>query len=234
MIPELEIASFVGGLFAGVLACMELGRRIGIRRASKRPESSNLGLGSVEGSVFALLGLLMAFSFSGAASRFDLRRQLIVNEANAIGTAYLRLDLLPAAERDKLREEFRRYVDARLDVYRLPAGEVEAQAASDRSVAIQGEIWRDAVAACRMDGTPQTATLVVPALNEMIDLVTSRAAARSVHQPILIYAVIALLAFACGLLAGHDMSSFPRRPWFHMISFSAMVALTMYVILDLE
>ena len=59
------------------------------------PEGAHTGTGPVEGAVFALFGLLVAFSFSGAAERFDVRRQLIVEEANAIGTAYLRIDLTP-------------------------------------------------------------------------------------------------------------------------------------------
>ena len=75
-------------------------------------------MGSVEGAVYGLLGLLIAFSFSGAASRFEARRDLIVQEANAIGTAYLRLDLLPDEARDGLREKFRRYLDTRLSAYR--------------------------------------------------------------------------------------------------------------------
>src|SRR6266513_2257041 len=72
----------------------------------------------LEVAVFALLGLLLAFTFSGAASRFDTRRQLIVEETNDIGTAYLRLDLLPVDAQPGLCENFRGYVDARLEVYR--------------------------------------------------------------------------------------------------------------------
>jgi hypothetical protein len=105
-----------GGLFLALVACLEIGRRVGVRRAARDGEAARAGAGVVEGAVFALLGLLVAFTFSGAAARFDQRRALIVEEANAIGTAYLRLDLLPAAAREELRESFRRYVDARLAV----------------------------------------------------------------------------------------------------------------------
>ena len=84
-------------------------------------EGARAGLGAVDGAVFALLGLMIAFTFSGAASRLEVRRQLIVQEANAIGTAYLRLDLLPPGAQPGLREDFRQYVDARLAVYsKLP------------------------------------------------------------------------------------------------------------------
>jgi len=82
-------------LFLGILALMEVERRFGQRRAAEDAEGARAGLGAVEGAVYGLLGLLIAFSFSGAAERFAGRRTLIIEEANAIGTAYLRVDLLP-------------------------------------------------------------------------------------------------------------------------------------------
>src|SRR5262252_8180189 len=81
------------GLFVGMLTLLEVGRRIGVRRLERDPEG--LHAGTIEGSVLALLGLLLAFTISGAGSRLDARRQLIIEETNAIGTAYLRLDMLP-------------------------------------------------------------------------------------------------------------------------------------------
>jgi len=77
-----------------MLVLMEVGRVVGSRRHARDVEGSHAGVGVVEGSVFGLLGLLMAFTFSGAASRFNDRRQLIVEEVNAIGTAWKRIDLL--------------------------------------------------------------------------------------------------------------------------------------------
>jgi hypothetical protein len=234
MSPELVIVGFVLVLFAGVLACMALGRRIGMRRAPNPADASNVGLGAIEGSAFALLGLLIAFTFSGASSRFDGRRQLIVTEANAIGTAYLRLDLLPTASRDKLRDEFKRYVDARLEAYALASSEEAISTAISRAVGLQSEIWTDAVVACKEAGAHETSMLLLPALNDMIDVTTTRAVARTVHQPILILIVIALLACTCGLLAGYDMASRKSARWIHKLCFAGMVAITMYVILDLE
>src|SRR5512137_431463 len=112
---------FAAGLLVGMVLLLELGRHLGRRRQSKDEERARAGLGAVEGAVFALLGLLLAFTFSGAASRFDARRQLIVEEANAVGTAWLRLDLLPANAQPELRDLFRRYLDSRLAVYqKLP------------------------------------------------------------------------------------------------------------------
>ena len=115
---ELSALLLSGGLFVAMFAMLELGHRLGVRRRRIDAEGAAAGTGVVEGAVFALLGLLIAFTFSGAASRFDERRKLVVEEANAIGTAYLRLDLLPSAAQLDLRASFRRYLDARLAVYR--------------------------------------------------------------------------------------------------------------------
>jgi len=103
-------------LFVGTLLALEAGRWTGLRQIATG--SGHLaGTGTLEAAILARLGLLIAFSFSGAAARFDARRLQILQETNAISTAYLRLDLLPAAAQPPLHELFRRYLDARLDFY---------------------------------------------------------------------------------------------------------------------
>ena len=89
---------FVPSLFLIMLLVLETGRRIGKRYYSMEESEHHRGNRIlVESAIYGLLGLLIAFTVSGAANRFDARRTLTVQEANAIGTAYLRLDLLPAA-----------------------------------------------------------------------------------------------------------------------------------------
>ena len=111
--------------------------------------------------MFALLGLLIAFTFSGAAVRFDQRRSLIVQETNDIGTAYLRLDLLPPSAQPALRDLFRRYLDSRLEVYRRLPDIEAARAELARSNELQGEIWSRAVAASRMNEAPPAANMLL-------------------------------------------------------------------------
>jgi len=78
----------------GMLILLETGRRLGVRRRPKESEGERGSLGTIEGAVFALFGLLMAFTFSGAALRFNEKRMLVAEEVNTFETAYLRLDLL--------------------------------------------------------------------------------------------------------------------------------------------
>jgi hypothetical protein len=225
---------FAGGLFAGMLVLMEAGRRLGRRPPAQDIAGARAGLGTVEAAVFALLGLLIAFTFSGAASRFDTRRQLVVTEANAIGTAWLRLDLLPANAQPALRELFRRYLDSRLETYRKLPDVGAAKAELAHSVSLQNEIWKQAVTASRDSGSPAAAILVLPALNAMIDITTTRAMATQIHPPKIIFVMLALLALTGALLAGYGMAGGKRRSWIHIAGFAAIMALTFYVTLDVE
>lgn len=222
------------GLFVGMLLCLETGRWIGLLGIEQSRDGAGPGFGALAGALFGLLGLLVAFTFSGAATRFEMRAQLIVDEANAIGTAYLRIDLLPDAAQPALRQVFRRYVDARIEVYKklpdIPAAKVEIS----RAAALQKEIWALAVAACRESCPPATVTLVLSSLNEMIDITTTRTVALQRHTPRIILALLAVVSLVCSFLAGFDGAGRKARSWVHSLGFAAILAVTFYVILDLE
>jgi hypothetical protein len=221
--------------FVAILAVMEIGRRIGLRRKAQDPEGGLAGTGAVDGAVFTLLGLLVAFTFSGAADRFDTRRHLVVEETNAIGTAYLRIDLLPPSAQPAMRDLFRRYVDARIETYRRLPDIERVTAEIERSKVLQREIWTDAVAAGAMpDARPPASLLLLPALNAMIDISTTRMLAVQMHPPAIIYALLFVLALAGALLAGHAMAAAKRRSALHVIGFAAATAIAVYVIIDLE
>jgi hypothetical protein len=123
------------------------------------------------GAVLGLLAFILAFTFGAAASRFDARKQLLLNEVNAIGTAMLRTELLPDAQRAEARRLLKRYVEIRAGTAR---GTVALDAAIVESEAIHRQLWAQAVAASRMDAPSATTMLLMPALNEVFDLHTSR------------------------------------------------------------
>ena len=181
------------------------------------------------------MGLLIAFTFSGAAGRFDDRRDLVTQEANAIGTAWLRIDLVPAEAQAKLRDLFRRYLDSRLATYRN-AGQIEkamAEFARSRGAA-KGHLdvgrggCRDPAAA------PGAPMLLLPALNEMIDITTTRLMATRMHPPGIIFAMLVVLTLAGALLAGHAMAAHPRWSWMHALALATVMSATVYIIIDLE
>ena len=232
--PAFLAAAFAGGLFLGILGMQEIGRRMGERRLARNPEYAK-GVGPVEGALFGLLGLLVAFTFSGAASRFDERRLLITEEANAIGTAWLRIDILPADAQPQVRDLFRRYLDSRLETYSKLPDLAAAEAELARSIALQGEIWKTSLAALREPGS-QLGSLnsVVSSLNEMFDVQNKRVNAARTHPPLVIYVMLAFFALIAALLAGFGMAGGKARSWLHVIGFAAVLSITVYVILDLE
>lgn len=229
----------VTGVFIAMLVLLEAGRRIGMRDYAKHPENAGKGLGPLEGAVFGLMGLMIAFTFSGAGSRFDAKRRLIADEANAIGTAYLRLNLLPAGAQPKLRESFRQYLDSRLDFYRSLADDAAAaKVANDRAASLQDGIWNQAVEATRQVSREANAnaitSLVLQSLNEMIDITTTRTVALRLHPPAPVYWMLVVLVLSCSLLAGYQSAARKTRSWVHVLGFAVIVAVSILLILDYE
>jgi hypothetical protein len=232
--PGFSFALLIG-LFAALIAMMELGRRRGRVAFTKSDAGERpAGLSTVEAVAFGLLGLLLAFTFSGAAARLETRRAQIVDEANAIGTAWLRLDVLPAEAQPPLRDRLRRYTDSRIALYRIFAqhGVEAALAELARSTALQQEIWAGAVAATR--DAPSTAVIVLPALNTMFDLASARMAATAMHPPAIVYVVLAIISLVCGFLVGFEMGATPSPSRAHMVMLAAILAITFSVIVDFE
>ena len=218
--------------FFGILLCLAIGRRIG-KRVLARHAGRSLSASSLEAAVFALLGLMIAFTFSGALSRYDSRRLQVVDEANAIGTAWLRIDLLSASAQPRLRELFRDYVDSRIATYSKLPDIAAARREATQSQRLQNEIWARSVAALRMGETPfGTEVLVVQALNQMFDISAARIAATQIHPPSIIYAMLIGLALASALLAGYQSAA--EVDPIHRLGFAAIVALTIYVIFEIE
>src|SRR3954470_9871739 len=140
MKPPIPPLVFAILLFVGMQILLEAGRRLALARRSEESESERSSLGAIEGAVFALFGLMMAFTFSGAASRFNEKRMLVAHEANTIETAYLRLQFLAPEAQPKLQELFRKYADSRLETYRKLPDMNAAELELANSHRIQGEI----------------------------------------------------------------------------------------------
>jgi hypothetical protein len=224
--------AFVACLFAGILLLLEAGRRFGIRRKHDR-EEEGAGFGAVEGAVFGLLGLLIAFTFSGAADRFNARRTLIADEANAAEAAYMYVGMLPAETQLSERKLIRQYLDVRLAIYRKLPNFDHDGAEMRRSEELRKQIWNEALAG-QQAGSLHSGAPIYPALVRMFEVGNLRIVALQTHSPGMIFAVLIVLAFACALLAGYGMSRGRTRSWMHTLGFAAILAISVYVILDLE
>ena len=225
---------FAVAMFAGMLICLELGRRLG-KSALARDAQLMSTHGAVDSAVFSLYGLLLAFTFSGAPARLDARRNLIADEANTIATAYLRLDLLCSEAQPAMREQFRQYVDSRLKIYQKLPHIDEAKLELAKSAELQTKIWSQAVADTRLHGChPEAGKLLLPALNQMIEITNKRTMAIRIHPPTIIFGLLFLLALVCSLLAGYGMAVSTQRSWVHILAFSMVAVITVFVILEIE
>ena len=224
--------TIMGLLFLAMLGMALIGHRYGRRQLLRRGVSAATGTGIVEGALFALLGLLIAFTFATSYSQYNLRRSLAVQEANAIGTAYLRLDVLPAATREPLREKFRNYVETRLEFWNQLGNKPALRETLGKADELQREIWSLAIKSTEDD--PSNRRLLLPALNEMIDITTTRFDASQRHPPLIVFAMLFILALLCAWLIGYASANAERLNWIHVIGYATMVTLTIYVIIDLD
>ena len=218
--------------FLALLVAREAGirlrqRRVELDAAAARHEGKEDAFAMT--SVMGLLALLIGFTFSLALGRYDERRNLVVKEANAIGTTWLRADLLEAGDRERMREVLRRYVDARVDFANaVDAADEMRQFA--RTVEIQDELWKvmgQGIAA--FHDTPR-ASLVVTTTNESIDLAAERYAARQDHIPVRILRMLLVFAILAAGLVGYERHQQRKTTALLLLLFSLAVGL----ILDLD
>jgi hypothetical protein len=234
MMRILIAAIFSFLLFLGTVACLRMGWRLGRARLRASGEDSVAGLGAIEGAIYALMGLLIAFTFTGAAQRFENRRDLIVAEVNAIGTAWLRLDILDAEARQEVRTLFKEYLDVRIATYANVSDTELTAARVAKSLELQKAIWNRLIAAAKQDPTVRTTSSVLPPVNEMFDLANTRLLATRQHPPLAIYLMLAFLILVSAVFAGFAMAKSERRSMLHIVGFAAVVSIAAYLILDLE
>src|ERR1700730_19342285 len=152
MLFALAIAAL---FFVGSIILLNLGQQLGLRYRKRSGTEGTGGLATVEGAIFGLMGLLLAFTISGALQRFDDRRQLVIQEATAATTAYDRLSLFGGDDARRLQSSLKEYIRARADLYRMAHDFLLLQRAEDFSdqqekkvLELKNQLWDAAVAAC--------------------------------------------------------------------------------------
>src|SRR6187399_3516202 len=135
-------------------------------------------LGSVEGSMLGATALLLGFTFSIAISKFETRRQITVDEANEIGTAILRCDMYPDSVRNPLRADFKEYVETRIAYYTAGNDEEKIKQELIKAGEISDRIWKRVALQSQKPNNLAITTQMIPAVNDMIDIVTTRDAGR--------------------------------------------------------
>jgi hypothetical protein len=215
-----------------LIGLSELAWRIGIARGQKKSEADK-DSGTVRSAVLALLGLLLGFSFAIAAARHEARRELLVEEANAIGTTARRAQLLPAPRGDTVVQLLRKYVPLRIEAHREAQISNQFATTRKRSGELQDLMWAEAVAAAAEHPSPITASFI-SSLNEMIDLEGKRIAAKRNHVPGAVWLLLLCVA-GCGLwLVSYQAGTSGRHSVLDRFVFPILVAIVIVLITDID
>ncbi len=221
-------------LFVILIVALEIGYWLGRRVRSNTDDTARSQAGTIESAVIGLLALLLAFTMSMAIARYDTRRQLVVDEANAIGTTYLRAKILPPIYRIEIANLLRQYVANRLEFFNVGNDNSRLQAVSQDAALRQRELWSWATAVEAQDNRSIPAGLFVQSLNDMIDLEAKRTAAFRSRVPEVVLLMIMAVAIATATVVGYNSGLGNRRNLLATITLVIVIVVTTWVIIDLD
>jgi hypothetical protein len=229
-----HIWAIIAAFFVLFLVSLEIGYRFGLRVDPEASVRSASQLTSIEVAVLGILGLLLGFTTSMAVVRFEERKHLVLEEANAIGTSYLRTSLLAQPGGQEIAGLLCRYVEVRLEYARTEENMSQLEAAHNKALRLQQEFWSKAGVYAQNDPHPVLASLLMQSLNQTIDLEAARwmALQNTVPKPVVIANI--LVALLAGALVGYNFGIFGRREIFTTILLSLVVSAVITVILDLD
>lgn len=219
---------FIG--LAAIFVVIEAGWQLGVR--TKSGGGSNIT--TLESAILGLLALMLAFTFSMALTRFEARRDALLNEANAIGTTALRARLLPDPHRAETLKLLREYVQIRLDIVRQDTSLAESMAIINRSNALQEALWQQAMAIASKDRGLVPAGLFIASLNEMIDDQGKRLSALRNHVPNLVLIALFVIASIAGGFAGYASALDTQRTRLPVFVMGVLISMVIFLIIDLD
>lgn len=216
-------------LFSLLILCYA--GRLGVSWHKRHPlkDEERVDFGVVLGATLTLLGLLIGFSFSMASSRYDLRKNYEEEEANAIGTEYLRVDLL--SEHAALKADLKSYVDLRIKFYRNRNPQLQRQIDSDTS-RLQAKMWSEITEQARTQTTPLTA-LAVSGMNDVLNRQGYTQAAWWNRIPVSAWALLVIIAVCSNLLVGYNARTLDNRLGMLFI-LPLMVSVSFFLIADID
>ena len=233
---SLSTAAICIVLFGLMMAGVELGHRVGLHRRAASDESVRSQTNAIQAAVLGLFALLLGFTFTMAIQRYDARNRAVSEEANAIGTAFLRSKLLAPPGRDRAADAIRRYVGIRLQASRVDlASGFALDHLGAEAAMVQDELWELGLAEAERDPNPVTAGLYIQAVNDLIDSQGSRSATLRQHTPELVLLLLLAVFVAGGGVLGYASGlGGGRRPLFATIAMTTLIVLVVFIVIDLD
>jgi hypothetical protein len=220
--------------FTLMLVATEAGFHLGRKSEASTPDRTKSQISTVEAAILGVLGLLLGFTMSMAVSRFEARKQLVLDEANAIGTSCLRTALLPASEGSEIASLLRQYIDVRVQYGTAGNDLARLNDLRTQTVRLQNEFWARAIAYGQKDPNPVRAGLLLQSLNQAIDLESARRMALQNHVPASVIFVNSAVGLLAAMLVGYAFGLNGRRQIFPMCVLALAITLVLAVIIDLD
>lgn len=231
--PEIPIYFLSAIIFFLILLFNWAGYKFKKWQLEKYPGRVPENLGSIEGSMLGAMALLLGFTFSIAISKFETRREITVEEANDISTAILRCDMYPDSVRNPLRADFKEYIETRIAYYSVGDDEEKIKQELVKAGEISDRIWkRVALQAQNRENIAVTAQMI-PSVNTMIDIVTTREAGRISRVPRLVLFVLLGLVLISSFVLGSDYNG-KKRNRVLIFSYALAMTLTLDLITELD
>jgi hypothetical protein len=227
--PGGLVALFFLGL---MVAASEIGYRMGPR--SRAAEKTQALVPIITGSILGLLGLLLGFTMSMSVSRYDARRLLVLEEANAIKTAYLRIQALAPPESTELENLLRQYANNRLRVSQSALDVSKLQQGKEEDARLQSELWSRAAALARKDPQSVPAGLLMQSLNAAFDLENSRWIGFIAHVPEGVIYVNGLMGLVVALMVGYEFGMTGQRHPLSEVLLIVSITMVMVLIVELD
>lgn len=220
--------------FAAMLAVSEAGFRVGRRSGQRDTQKDDSQLSVIEAGILALLGVVLGFTLLMAVTRFEERKHLVLDEANAISTSFLRSQLLPAPDGAEISHLLLRYLETRLQYADVGDDLDRIKLKRDEAVRLQSEIWTRAVSCAQKDPNPVTTGLLLRSLNQAFELESARWAAIQDHVPATVIHVNGVLALLTALLLGYAFGIAGRRQLFSTCVLALAITVVLAVIVELD
>jgi hypothetical protein len=217
-----------------MLVATEAGFHLGRKSESSTPDKTKSHVSAVEAGILGVLGLLLGFTMSMAVSRFEVRKVLVLDEANAIGTSCLRTELLPVPQGSEIASLLRQYVDVRVQYGTAGDDLSQLDALHTQTVRLQKEFWARAVAYGQKDPNPVRAGLLLQSLNQAIDLESARRMALQNHVPASVIYVNGIVGILAAMVVGYAFGLNGRRQIFSTCVLALAITLVLTLIIDLD
>lgn len=227
--------AIVVALFTLIVVLNEVGFRVGRFVQSSTDDEVKSLTGSIQASILGLLALLLGFTFSMSMQRYDNRSMALIDEANAIGTAALRVQLLPDDYQGKANRLLKEYVQLRVEVGQIDLTKVEKRDTYNSQIAdLQNQLWQLAVSATESDPRAVTTGAFVKSLNDVIDSQGKRNALLQMQVPEVVLILLFIVFISSGGIMGYSAGLSGKRVFAPIVLVSLLITLIVFIIIDLD